>query len=199
MISPADCIARHLNQVATALGRGDEITVRADPLPAAVITALEGEGYVVIPAADLRHDMPDKALAAANLVTVADISVRTGLAPDVAEGWTRHSEWPRPIIPACAGAAVWWWPDVMAFVVAHGNLRRRISMAAALEHDMVPPARRPGRPPTLTPELVHMARAMRGQVDDGGRPRYTLAQISAAMPVTVTVATIRAYAPADAG
>ena len=60
----------------------------------------------------------DQADIAPNLVTVSDIAVRAGSESSIAQIWTEIYGFPRPVVPACVGGPVWWWPDVREFVTS---------------------------------------------------------------------------------
>jgi hypothetical protein len=62
---------------------------------------------------------PDKA----NLVRIADIAARTGVAPATVGSWqTRFGDWPEPLLAPDRrrSGAVYWWPDVEQFLAARG-------------------------------------------------------------------------------
>jgi hypothetical protein len=54
-------------------------------------------------------------------------------------------------------------------------------------------------PRVLGPFEIRQIEAMRGQVNDHGRPRFTLSQIAAALPGEVTAATVWQYSPDKGG
>jgi hypothetical protein len=136
----------------------------------------------------------DLANMAADLVTISDIAVRAGSPPDAAESWTGLPGFPCPLVPASEGSRVWWWPDVRGFIVSHGD---------ELDGYVPPPpvAGPPGKrgptpgPRSLTAFDVRQIRAMRAQVDDLGRLRYTAAQIASTLPGRAGAALIQHYAP----
>ena len=136
----------------------------------------------------------------ANLVTVTDIAARTGSPEDAAELWVHLPAFPRLLVPEIAGGRVWWWPDVREYI---------LSRADTLS-GYVPP---PDHTPVLRPRPqgkrgpnpgsrvisafdLRVLEAMHGQANDRGEPRFTLEQIAAAMPGTVTAATVHKYVPA---
>ena len=145
--------------------------------------------------------------AAANIVTLGDIAVRCGVPADTvaqwqSKGWAGGYGFPGPVLPAVAGAdPAWWWPDIWEFIDRNrGVLAEAMPLLAK-----APPVPRPHRrgpapgPRILDPFSIGQIQAMRGQVDDQDRPRYTARQIAASLPYPVNVSTIHQYAPAPAG
>jgi hypothetical protein len=63
----------------------------------------------------------DQADIAPNLVTVSDIAVRAGSEPSAAQTWTEICGFSRPIVPACVGGPVWWWPAVREFIISYAG------------------------------------------------------------------------------
>jgi hypothetical protein len=143
----------------------------------------------------------------ANIVTVADIAARCGVSNDTVEewrsrGWPGGYGFPGPVLPTAAGAgSAWWWPDVWAFIDRNrGELAKAMPLLEAAVP--VPLPHRRGAPPgprILDPFSIGQIRAMRAQVDDQGRPRYTARQIASSLPYPVNVSTIHMHAPAPAG
>lgn len=87
----------------------------------------------------------------ANLVTKTEIAARTGVGPTAVYGWiTRYEDWPEPVhsgykLPRhrrdTGGIhAVYWWPDVQAFLGRHGFPRpyRRQSAAGRGQSGQAP-------------------------------------------------------------
>lgn len=136
----------------------------------------------------------------ANLATVTDIAVRAGSPEDAAEQWVTLYSFPRPLIPEAAGGRVWWWPDVRKFILRHAaELAGYIQPADVMPVSRPRPAGKRGRnpgPSVLTAFDIRQLHAMHGQVDDQGRPRFTLEQIAASMSRKATAQTIHLYAPA---
>lgn len=145
--------------------------------------------------------------AVANIVTIADIAARCGVSADTVEqwrsrGWAGGYGFPEPVLPAAAGAgSAWWWPGIWEFIDRNrGELAKAMPLLAA-----APPVPRPHRrgpspgPRILDPFSIGQIRAMRVQVDDLDRPRYTARQIAASLPYPVSVSTIHQYAPTPPG
>lgn len=144
-----------------------------------------------------RKARPNRDRAVVNVVTISDIAVRCGTDTGTVGQWRAQYEFPGPLTPSTAGAETWWWPDVTEFIAQH-----HAELAAALPLLAAKPSRpRPGRrgaprgPRILDPFGLQQIRAMRAQLDDQGRPRYTARQIAASLPYPVEVSNIRLYAP----
>lgn len=144
----------------------------------------------------------ERDLAAANIVTIADIALRCGVGEETVSRWRDSGMasgygFPGALLPAAAGGvAAWWWPDIREFIE-----KNRSFLAAAmplLEPEPRDEGKR-GPKPVLDPFSIAVARAMRGQADDQGRPRYTARQIAAAMPYPVNVSAIHLHAPDPEG
>lgn len=141
---------------------------------------------------------PDR--LAANLVTVTDIAARTGSPEDAAELWVRLPAFPRLLVPEIAGGRVWWWPDVRKYILSRADTLS--GYVPPSDHKPVLRPRPQGkRGPNPGPRVIsafdlRVLEAMHGQANDRGEPRFTLEQIAAAMPGTVTAATVHKYVPA---
>lgn len=146
-----------------------------------------------------RTSLSGRARDAVHLVTIGDIAVRCGTDPDTVSRWPALGRFPDPAEPAGTGRPedAWWWPDVLEFIGRHqAGLAADLPLLAA-----VPPRPLPGwrggppGPRILDPFCLQVIRAMRGQVDEQGRARYTARQIAASLPFPVKPSMIYQYAP----
>jgi transcriptional regulator with XRE-family HTH domain len=133
-----------------------------------------------------------------NVVTISDIAARCGVGEDTISRWLTQYQFPDPLIPASAGVETWWWPDIYEFIDLHCAELAEVLPVLPGARAPRPPGKR-GREPVLDPFGLQQVLAMRTQLDDQGRPRYTARQIAASLPYPVDEAVIHVHAPGPGG